>query len=106
MIRHILRKDWILLWPMVALVTAIQVALEVAGYRAGFFSADSAAVELLRPLTLAWFAGISALTVAVVHQDPIPGVDHDWLVRPIRRTDLLVAKILFVLLAISVPMFL
>src|SRR5882724_3582583 len=105
MIWRILRKDWILLWPMVALVTAIQVALEWAAYRAGFFGADAAAVELLRPLTLAWYAGIAALTIAVVQQDPVPGVDQDWLVRPIPRRDLLLAKILFVLLAISLPMF-
>jgi len=105
MIRQILRKDWLLLWPMVVLVTAIQAGVEWASYRAGLFGADAAAVELLRPLTLAWYAGIAALAVAVVQQDPLPGIDQDWLVRPLRRRDLLIAKILFVAMRISMPMF-
>jgi hypothetical protein len=45
------------------------------------------------------------LIVIAVHQDVIPGVRQDWLVRPIRRTDMLIAKLLFVLLVIHGPMF-
>src|ERR1700689_1275792 len=69
LIRYILRKDWKLLWPMVALVTAIQMAFEWVGY---FQDTPSAAV-LLRPLILAWYMGIAALAAAVVLQDPVPG---------------------------------
>ena len=105
MIRHIFKKDWKLLWPMVALITAIQIGRQWAVFKAGLFGEIPAAVELLRPLTLAWFGGIAALIAAVVHQDPVPGVDQDWLIRPLRRTDLLLAKLSFLLLAISVPMF-
>jgi hypothetical protein len=46
------------------------------------------------------------LIAAVVHQDAIPGSRQDWLVRPIRRRDLLLAKFLFVLIAVHAPMFL
>ena len=100
MIRHILAKDWKLTWPMVLLVTAIQVGLEWAG-----FGENAAAAALLRPLTLAWYLGIAALAAGVVLQDPIPGVDQDWLIRPLSRTRLLFAKLAFVVLTVGVPMF-
>jgi hypothetical protein len=105
MIRHILRKDWNLLWPMVAVVAAIQIGYEWAIFSSGLFGENPGAEALLRPLTLAWFAGIAALTVAVVHQDPIPGADQDWLIRPLNRTQLLLAKMIFLALVISAPMF-
>ncbi len=105
MIRHILRKDWHLLWPMVAVVAAIQIGYEWAVFSSGLFRENPAAEALLHPLTLAWFIGIAALTAAVVHQDPIPGVDQDWLIRPLNRTQLLLAKMIFLALAISAPMF-
>ncbi len=98
-------KDWKLLWPMVLLVTAIQIGLEWAIFSAGLFGEDPAAGALLRPLTLAWLTGIAALAAAAVHQDAIPGIDQDWLIRPLRRTDLLLAKLAFVGLTVSVPMF-
>jgi len=104
MIRPIFRKDWNLLWPLVTLQIAIQIGLTWAIYRAGFFSEDLAASALLRPLTLAWFAAITALVAAVVHQDPLPGVDQDWLIRPLKRRVLLAAKLLFILATVSLPM--
>ena len=103
MIRHIVRKDWKLLWPMVVLVAAIQFALEWAVHRVGLFGEDAAAAALIRPLTLAWYVGIAALAAAAIH-DPIPGVDQDWLIRPLRRSHLLLAKLLFVAGAVCVPM--
>jgi hypothetical protein len=98
------KKDWRLLWPMAALVTAIQIGLEWAVFRAGLFSEDPAAGTLLRPLTLAWFCGIAALCAAVVHQDALPGVDQDWLIRPVARIRLLISKLWFVAVTIIVPM--
>jgi hypothetical protein len=100
LIRHILRKDWILLWPMVALVTAIQIAFEWVGY----FQDTPSAVVLLRPLILAWHAGIAALAAAAVLQDPVPGADQDWLIRPLKRRDVMLAKLAFVALAVCLPM--
>jgi hypothetical protein len=105
MIRYILRKDWLLLWPMVVLVAAIQAGLEWASFGAGLFDDNSTAIELLRPLMLAWYFGIAALTVAVVQLDAVPGVDQDWLIRPLKRGDLLLAKVLFLLLTVCLPMF-
>jgi hypothetical protein len=98
------KKDWRLLWPMAALVTAIQIGLERAAFSAGLFGDDPAAGALLRPLTLAWFCGIAALCAAVVHQDALPGVDQDWLIRPVTRTRLFISKLCFVAVTIIVPM--
>jgi len=42
----------------------------------------------------------------VVQQDPIPGLTQDWLVRPIRRRDLLLSKVVFVALLVQSPIFL
>ncbi len=106
MIEHILRKDWKLLWPMVTVVTFIQVCREWVTYKPGIFSADATAAAFLGPLTIAWFVSIAALVVAVVHQDAVPGVDQDWLIRPVKRTELLLAKLLFVVLTVSLPMLL
>jgi hypothetical protein len=44
------------------------------------------------------------LIVLAVQQDAIPGVNQDWLVRPIKRRDLLLAKALVVALLIHGPM--
>jgi hypothetical protein len=106
MIKHILRKDWKLLWPMVVFVTLIQAGREWVMYSRGMFSDDATTAELLGPLTLAWFAGVATLAAAVVQQDSVPGFDQDWLIRPLKRTELLLAKILFIVLTVGLPMLL
>jgi len=104
MIWAVFRKDWALLWPIAVLVTLIQVALEWASYQFGFFGVSPVAREIMRLLTPAWFIGVIALAVVVVHEDTIPGVDQDWLIRPLSRTDLLLAKLLFVAVTVCAPM--
>ena len=104
MIWAIFRKDWALLWPLAVLVTLIQIALEWAIYTFGFFGVSPVAREIMRLLTPAWYIGVIALAVAVVHEDTIPGVDQDWLIRPLERTELLLAKMLFVAVTVCVPM--
>ena len=76
----------------------------MGGIQSGLFRDLPAAEALQRPLNMAWFIGIAALAAAVVHQDPIPGVDQDWLIRPLHRTQLLLAKLAFLAITISVPM--
>ncbi len=105
MIFHVFKKDWVLLWPLAALVAAIQVGLEWALYSVSAAEGAPAAVELIRPLTLAWFAGIAVLSAAAVHQDPLPGTDQDWLIRPLRRMHLLIAKMVFLWATVCLPMF-
>jgi len=103
MIRHILKKDCKLLWPLVAGVASLQLVLIVLDYiygREG--NAANSVVSMKGLLYLGWLF----VAVIVVRQDPIPGVRQDWLVRPIRRRDLLLAKLSFALLMIHVPIFL
>jgi hypothetical protein len=104
LITNIVSKDWKLLWPLALLVTAFQLLLGWLSFRTGYFTEDPAVRTLFRTLGVAWYVGIVALVVAVVHQDPIPGISQDWLIRPVRRRDLLLAKILFVIATILVPM--
>lgn len=104
MIAPLVRKDWKLLWPLVTLVALIQAGLQWAQYQYGFFGDAQAARQLLRPLTLAWFVSICALTIATVQQDAVPATDHDWLIRPLQRRDLLIAKALFVAVTVCLPM--
>jgi hypothetical protein len=104
MIRHIFKKDWALLWPLAALVTAIQIAFEWTAFKSELATPNPVAVQLVLLLANAWMVGLLALTVAVIHEDPIPGAEQDWLVRPLRRTDLLLAKLLFILVTVITPM--
>jgi hypothetical protein len=85
---------------MVFLLFAIQIAYEWVSY----FEDSPGAAVLLRPLILAWHAGIAALSAAVILQDPVPGADQDWLIRPLRRTDVILAKLAFLALTVSLPM--
>ncbi len=104
LIRHIIGKDWKLLWPLVLLVAVFQFLLGWLSFRWGYFGSDLVARTLYPALNIAWYVGIVALIVAVVHQDAIPGISQDWLIRPIERRDLLGAKLLFVIATICLPM--
>jgi hypothetical protein len=104
MVWHILKKDWTLLWPAVAAVAALQGLLAL-----GRFTRFSAGV-LVSPLPTTPAALLEILAVAtvitlLVHQDPLPGLRQDWLVRPIPRRDLFLAKLLFVVLFLQGPWF-
>ena len=104
MIWHIFKKDLKLQWKFAALMAVLQFASMTLLLKLGPFQ-DSRSLRSLMPLMLlATVAGIPFLIAAVVHQDAIPGERQDWLVRPIQRGDLLLAKFLFVLLAVHGPM--
>jgi hypothetical protein len=104
MIWHIFKKDWKLLWKFAAMMAIVQWANAVVLVKLNPFAESVALRNLFQLLVMAMLAGIPFLIAAVVHQDPIPGVRQDWLVRPIRRKDLLLAKFLFVVLAVHGPM--
>lgn len=104
MVWHIFEKDWKLLWRYVLLVWAVQISF--GWMQLVLDSSESRTLERLLdafgPLPL--LAGAFLLSAAV-HQDAIPGSRQDWLVRPVRSTDLLLAKLLFALLAVNGPLF-
>lgn len=107
MIRHILKKDLRLLWPFAAALAIAPFALIAVDLRRGHFQlGDATLSSLLLLLELAFYFGAAALILTLVHQDSLVGVRQDWLARPIRRRDLLAAKLLFVLAVVQLPMLL
>jgi hypothetical protein len=106
MIWHIFRKDWKLQWKFAAMIALLQFATAAVLIKLGPIVDNPSLQTLWQLLTLATMVGIPFLIAAVVHQDAIPGARQDWLIRPIRRSDLLLAKFLFVLLAVHGPMLL
>jgi hypothetical protein len=55
---------------------------------------------------IALFLSAVFLIAAIAHQESIPGVRQDWLIRPIPRGQLLLAKLLSVVVMVHVPMLL
>jgi len=102
---RIFRKDWKLLWPVALAVAAMNLALRLVLARIGLFPTFRLG-SLINLLVVGGLFGVIILITLVVQQDPVPGVRQDWLVRPIRRRDLLMSKILFMLLAAQGPVFL
>lgn len=98
---HIFRKDFQLLWPVAAAILVCQVARLLVYGREESLGLPPLVSDLL---TFVIVTGSALLIVLAVQQEPIPGSGQDWLVRPIRRRDLFLAKLLFVLLAIHVPL--
>jgi hypothetical protein len=106
MIWHIFKKDWKLEWRLAVIMAVVQLANAAVVLKLRPFADNPSLLSLWELLSLATLVGIPFLIAAVVHQDAIPGARQDWLVRPIRRKDLLLAKFLFVLVAVHGPMLL
>jgi hypothetical protein len=99
MVWHIFRKDLKLLWHVVAGVVALYIL------RLVIVSGTAEATRLSALVAAVCFLAVALLVIVVVQKDAIPGLRQDWLVRPIRRTDLLLSKLLFVVVVILAPMF-
>jgi hypothetical protein len=106
MMWRIFRKDWGQLWPLMAIVTIAQFTNAALWFALGRFQEPRGLVTLAQLFALATSLGIVALVATVVQQDVLPGVSQDWLIRPIRRSDLLRAKLVFVMVAVHGPMLL
>jgi len=92
----VLRKDLRLFWPLALLIGGLRAASAIPHLIEG---SDSIAIlaQIAIPLLTAF------LVLVVLHEDPVVSLTHDWLTRPIPGTKLLVAKALFLVLAIFVP---
>ena len=104
MIWHIFKKDWKLLWRYAVVVWTVQITF---GWMQ--FAMDSSESRMLErmmdtlgPLPL---LASAFLLSAAVHQDAIPALQQDWLVRPMRPRDLLAEKLLFAFLTVNGPIF-
>lgn len=106
MIWHIFRKDLKLLWPFGIAAAILQFAIVAVHLKLGVFEEQPVFSSLLLLLESVMYFGVAVLVAALVHEDSIVGSRQDWLVRPIRRRDLLAAKLLFLLLAVQLPLLL
>jgi ABC-type transport system involved in multi-copper enzyme maturation permease subunit len=103
MIGHIFLKDCRLLYPLALIVAALHLLDAVISATVGAFMEPRELGVLATFLSYLSMLGVMALTAAVVHQDPLTSTSEDFLVRPIRRRDLLLAKLLFVVLIVLAP---
>jgi len=104
---HIFRKDVRHLWPSIAIVMVMAIGhavFDVLSWpvytpETTRVNAISSLLNMLLPLSL-WF-----LIAQLIFQEALPGDRQFWLTRPYRWTHLLAAKILFVIIFCSVPLF-
>jgi hypothetical protein len=101
MVWHIFKKDWKLLWPFFLAVAAIQFIPAAIRAKLGLFGEDPVLEYVLLPATAVAIFATALLAVAIVQQDSIPGVRQDWLIRPVKRRDLLFAKLFFVVVLVE-----
>jgi hypothetical protein len=96
--KAVLRKDFLQLWPIVALTAALLLLRNIV------FTLLTIPMPTLRvALEIATALAGGTLLVAVIQQDALTGVRHDWLTRPVPRGSLFAAKLLFIVVAITVP---
>lgn len=101
----ICKKDFVGLAPLVLLVIGLivmetlitKVEIDIQGQIWGLLKLSAPYVSS---------GAIGLLIIAAFQLDPPSSLDHDWLVRPIRKQDLFFAKILFLLVATVLPLIL
>jgi hypothetical protein len=105
---HIFRKDVRHRWPQISVVLLLFVLHAVFDVRSSpVYDPDtklanslSSLLNVLLPLAM-WF-----LIALVVFQEELPGNRQYWPTRPYKKSSLLAAKILFLIIFINVPLFL
>ena len=108
MVWPIIRKDWKLLRSSV-IVVAIFNALEgIIAAGGGPFQDFHTRIPgiLLHAYDPVALAVTALLIILIVQTDPIVALRQEWVIRPIRRRDLILSKILFVVLFVQAPIFL
>jgi hypothetical protein len=101
MIWHIFRKDVKLMWRFAALVAMLQLAYAFLQLRTEFGRGNVMLEEMHTLLMFLWVIAAVVWVIQLVHQDALPGTKQDWLVRPIRRLDVMAAKLLFSALVVQ-----
>jgi hypothetical protein len=102
MVWHIFTKDLKILWPLAATAAVLQALLGLLLFRSQPYSSNDLD-GLAALITLGLAISLTLLIVLAVQQDALPSVNQDWLVRPIKRRDLLLAKLLAVVLLVHGP---
>lgn len=105
MVWHIFKKDWKLLWVFVITVASLHLIAAFVLFKRGLFGEDATLEMLSEAIPILAFFASMFLIAAIVHLEAIPGIRQDWLVRPIRRGNLLLEKFLFVVVMVEGPIF-
>jgi len=106
MIWNIFKKDLAQLWLLSALVSIVHLANATLWFVLGPFKEPQGLVIVAQVFSFLTLLGNLVLITFLVHQEALPGVSQDWLIRPIRRRDLLLSKFLFLLTIVHGPMLL
>src|SRR5579863_10352887 len=106
MIWHFFKKDVRLLWPMALAVCAVQALSSLRTVLLGHFNEPRILAFFTSYIQVLVFLGIVLIAISAVHQDPLPGVRQDWLTRPVKRRDVWLSKVLFMVLLVLAPIFL
>ena len=101
MIGHIFKKDWKLMWKPAAVVVALQLAYAFIQTTSEFGKGTPVLEEFHTMLMYLWLIAGMMWVVMLVQQDALPGTKQDWLTRPVRRMDVLLAKVLFAALVLQ-----
>lgn len=107
-ISAIVKKDVLGLLPLVILAAVVFLLQPlIANLNAQEISGDSEFWAMLQTnfYYLGYFLG-ALLMISVVQLDPASSLTHDWLTRPISRLDWLLAKLLFLVLTVCLPVIL
>ncbi len=105
MLLRILKKDARLLWWLAAIMLAVRAGQAFLAWHNGIFPDDGRQIGIILEVLVGYFAA-AFLIVMAVHQDGLVGPAQDWLVRPIDRRLLLLAKLLFAVVLVLAPYFL
>ncbi len=106
---HIFRKDLRHLWPQIAIVLALVAAYAVLAGRTSDdpFTLDRTVLQTWEVISLLGFlvpVAYAWLIITLVHQEALPGSRQFWVTRPYRAGRLIAAKVLFVVLFVTVSM--
>ena len=96
---RILRKDWTLLRRFVVALAVLQLLLAAARFGAGHLLNGFPTV----PAALLQLLAVGLVMTLLVHEDPVPGIRQDWLIRPIPPRDVFFAKLLFAVVLVQGP---
>ena len=89
------------MWKPAAVVVALQLAFAFIQTTSEFGKGNPVLEEFHTLLMFLWLIAGMMWIVMLVHQDALPGTKQDWLTRPIRRRDVLLAKIFFAALVMQ-----
>ena len=106
MIWNIFKKDFAQLWPLALIVALMHLANAAIWFFLEPFGEPRGLITIAQVFSYLALLGSLVLIVLLVHQEVLPGVSQDWVIRPIRRRDLLLAKLLFLLAIVQSPMLL